>query len=149
MNKLKNQLKNPKLIDRQEVKDDISELISDQDITDYFGANFNKSIVKYSDLDDYQSIDDLLPDKMDFIILLVENQMNSGHWTCLLKYNNIIEFFNSYGDKPGVELSFVGKSKNDELEQYEPYLNKLLDKALLKGYQVIYNKSKLQDEKEI
>ena len=148
MESLKNQLKNPKLINKNDIRDDISELISDDDIIEYFGEHFKKKIVKYSDLDEYKTIDDLLPNSEDFAILLVESNFNSGHWIALLKYDNIIEIFNSYGGPPGEELQFVGKKKNNELEQFEPYLNQLLDKALQQGKQVIYNKVKLQKLKQ-
>ena len=142
MNKLRRELKNPNLIDMEEVVNDISEYISDDDLRRYFGQSFDKKILKYSELDNYSSIDKLLPKSRDFCIILVENEYNSGHWCGLLKYGKTTEFFNPYGTRPGGELDFNDKAKNDSLEQFEPYLNQLLDKELMKGRNVIYNKKR-------
>ena len=58
----------------------------------------NKYKIEYKDLKNYTSIDELLPNDKDFAVLLYESQPNSGHWTALLKYDNDIELFDSYGN---------------------------------------------------
>ena len=141
MNRYIHDLSHP---DQEEINDDLKEYVSDQDLRDYFGDSFDRRILKYSELSNYPTINDLLPKKKDFCIILVENEPNSGHWVALLKYEpNIIEFFNSYGDSPGSELSFNSKSTNEELDQSRNIITDLLDKAMEKNT-VIYNKKKFQ-----
>jgi hypothetical protein len=73
----------------------------------YFVSNFdlmnlfpNCKIVKFAELDNYKSIYDLLPNKLDFVFILVESQPDHGHWQLLLRNKNMFEFFDSYGDPP-------------------------------------------------
>ena len=51
----------------------------------------NCKIVKYADLDQYSDIYQLLPNRMDFVFLLTESEKNSGHWTLIIRDNNIFE----------------------------------------------------------
>ena len=56
----------------------------------------NCKIIKYADLDNYDDIYMLLPNRMDFCFILTESKLNSGHWTLLIRDDNIIEYFDSY-----------------------------------------------------
>ena len=87
-------LKNP---DLKKVNKTIKKSISDLDIERYFSRSVQKDIIKYSDLKNYSSIDQLLPKNKSFKFMLLESKHNSGHWLGLLRYNKTIEFFNSYG----------------------------------------------------
>jgi hypothetical protein len=59
---------------------------------DYFVTNKdllaifkNCKIIKYADLDNYNDIYMLLPNRMDFCFILTESELNSGHWTLLIR----------------------------------------------------------------
>ena len=59
---------------------------------DYFVTNGDLSaifknckIIKYADLDNYNDIYMLLPNRMDFCFILTESEKNSGHWTLLIE----------------------------------------------------------------
>ena len=133
-------LKNP---NKQLLQQQIKEEITDSDLTRYFGKRDFKNILKYSELINYNSIQQLLPRKKSWKIILIEDEYNSGHWTLLLRYNNTIEWFNSYGTFPSAELDFISHQKKAILNQDVKHLNVLLTKALPK-FRIIYNKRKLQ-----
>ena len=63
--------------------------LADEDIRTILGAN--TKIIKYSGLSGYRDLDDFLPNLLDYVIILYEASLNEGHWTALLKYNNIFE----------------------------------------------------------
>jgi hypothetical protein len=72
--------------------------LSDSDIRKIIGSK--TKIIKFSQLANYNSIEQLLPHNGAYLVLLFESAMNSGHWTALLRYNDTIEFFDSYGGEP-------------------------------------------------
>jgi hypothetical protein len=116
--------------------------ITDGDIRRYFGDGVESKILKYSELADYATIDDLLPKERDFRIILIEDSYNKGHWCCILKYDKTIEWFNPYGVRPDAQKNMLGKMRNRLLGQEEDYLTKLMKAS--KGYKLIYNKARLQ-----
>jgi hypothetical protein len=79
--------------------------LSDSDIKKVLGRNCK--IIKYSQLSKYSDLEQLLPKNKDYIVVLIENSPNVGHWRALLKYNNILEWFDSYGVHPEGQLSFI------------------------------------------
>ena len=92
-------------------------------------------IIKYNDLEQFHSIDELLDKPIDYVILLIEFKENEGHWVCLLKYNGCIEYFDSYG-----------KPVNYWLHTSDIYQNpKTLENLLNTHKNVIYNKIEYQD----
>lgn len=136
-----NRLKNP---NRQLLNQQMQEEITDGDICRYFGKKDFKNILKYSELSNYNSIQQLLPRNKSWKIILIENEYNSGHWTLIMHYNNnTIEWFNSYGTFPSEELDYISNNQNEQLNQDVKYLNILLTQALPK-FNIIYNKRKLQ-----
>lgn len=87
----------------------------------------NCRIFQYKDLPNINHVNEILPNRNDAVILFIPNGGgNIGHWCALLKYNNIIEYFDSYGIKP----------KNYDL---------LKNKS--SGYNLIYNKYSYQQAK--
>lgn len=118
--------------------------LTDIDIRRILGQN--TKILKYGELDDYSSIDHLLG-ASDFVVILVETEVNSGHWVCLLRYpdRKIIEWFDSYGLYPDDELKYVNLQARQELDELTPELTYLLDAC---PYQVVYNKTDLQEWKK-
>jgi hypothetical protein len=72
----------------------LSYSFSNQDIKNYLGND--TKIFEYKDLNNYNSIDEILPNEKDFCIILIETKQRSGHWTALMKYSGLLEFFDSY-----------------------------------------------------
>ena len=83
------------------------------------------SVFKYSDLVNFQTINDLFTTS-NFILLLYETKQNSGHWCCLINKPKVIEFFDPYAFIPDDQLEFANikfrKCNSMEL----PYLTYLM-----------------------
>jgi hypothetical protein len=77
-----------------------------------------------------------------YFFLLIEDKKNSGHWCCVNKLGNIIEFFDSYGGKPDSQLNYVPDNVKVQLGEDEKRLTQLLREA---GYKVNYNPFKYQE----
>jgi len=123
---------------------EINEALTDSDLTDILGSSTRNNIVKYSELNQYNSLDELLPKKKSYKIILIEDSFNSGHWVVITRLNNVITYFNSYGNFPSEELNYISKGKNNQLGQSNKILNKLLEQGLKQGYQIQYNKKQFQ-----
>jgi hypothetical protein len=119
---------------------ELERMFSDSDFKRYFGDG---KVIKYSELDNYPTINDLLPEDKDFRIILVESQYNQGHWVAVLKYGNIVEWFNSYGTKPEYDFKFIPSFTKHLLGQGGNLLTKLLN-TKDKGQKIYYNKKKFQ-----
>jgi hypothetical protein len=131
-------MKKKNLIDYYKKK--LKYFINDSDIKRWL-PNAESKIIKYSDLAKYNSLEDLLPEPIDYKIILVESELNSGHWTCIMRKNKNIECFDSYGGSIDHELHYIPNSMKKYLGEDKLYLGKLL-----KGHKVIYNKKKLQSD---
>lgn len=116
------------------------EPMGDDDIKKYLP---NAKILKYSSLKQFNNIEDLLHNDIDYCIILYEAKKNSGHWIALLRYNNIIEYFDSYGNKINTPLTEWNTTEENILLNQDPEtLFKLLDKTDKK---IIYNTTKYQN----
>lgn len=116
--------------------------LSDKFITEYmkqFGDDVK--IITYDNLDEYRSIDELLPNEKDYFMLLYLSEPNSGHWICVCKLNNEIIFFDPYGIYVDDELKWTSYAQRKKLDVDKPYLSELLNKTDLK---VVYNKFRYQ-----
>ena len=120
--------------------DNLKISMTGQDIENYLP---NCKIIEYNDLADYNEITDLLTKPIDYVIILIETIAdNVGHWVCVLRYGNTIEFFNSYGEAPDVQKNtLISKKNNIKFNQTENYLTNLLVKS---NFDIIYNKLQLQ-----
>ena len=120
--------------------DNLKISMTGQDIINYLP---NCKIIEYNDLADYNEITDLLTKPIDYVIILIETTAdNVGHWVCVLRYSNTIEFFNSYSGKPDFQKNnFISKAKNIEFGQTQNYLTNLLVKS---NFNIVYNKLQLQ-----
>ena len=106
------------------------------------GCDVSK-LLKYSELSNYNSIYQLLPEKRDYRIILIESSKNAGHWTVILRYGDTIEWFDSYGGKPDSELHFISTAIKNMLGESTAHLTKLL-KTMNKSDKLVYNKTKFQ-----
>jgi hypothetical protein len=94
-------------------------------------------VITYADLKDYNDINELLPNNNDSVIILYEQQENSGHWVAIKKLDDCIYYFNSYGGEIDAPLKW-SKDNNDMLGQGTPYLKILLQKTPLNVYHNSY-----------
>jgi hypothetical protein len=106
----------------------------------YNKLNKRVKIITYSDLSNYNNLDDAMG-KYEALVILIEIRKRFGHWICLFKRNNIIEVFDSYGFIPDDQLEFVDKQFRKNNNMYYPQLSKLL---LNSNYDIEYNHYQLQ-----
>ena len=121
----------------------ISKPMSDADLEQYNGVKA-EDIIKYSQLKTYESITDLLPEDKSFRIILIEDKLNSGHFVCVMRYGDTIEFFNSYGGKPDADWKFINRMIRVILGENTNELTRLFKDADKKGFQTIHNTVRLQ-----
>jgi len=120
----------------------LSYSFSNQDIKNYLGND--TKIFEYKDLNNYNSIDEILPNEKDFCIILIETKQRSGHWTALMKYSGLLEWFDSYGLDVDEELNFISNIMRRTLGETKKQLSKLIDSS---PYECIYNHVQLQTHK--
>lgn len=98
------------------------------------------NVVIYPNLINYESIDDVLG-PYGACFLLFETRPKFGHWVSLLKRNNVIEFFNSYGGYPDDSLKYIPSHYREVSGQNTPLLSLLL---LNSPYELEYNEFDFQ-----
>ena len=114
------------------------EAIDDEDIHHYLP---NAKIILYKELRTIKDIKQLLPShKSYFVLLYPVHSDTSGHWVCLTRFNDTIEFFCSYGKKIDSQLKWC---KNEQYNE-KPILTQLLKQTKLK---VVYNSIDFQNNK--
>lgn len=77
----------------------LSYLVSSNDLQTKIKHPFK--LVQYKDLFTYQNLNQLLPNtKLSILIILINTAIGGGgHWTCLIRQNNLLTYFDSYGKK--------------------------------------------------
>ena len=121
----------------------ISKPLTDADIESHTGVSADK-IIKYSDLDSYKKMEDLLPCDKSFKIILIEDKYNSGHWVTVMRYGKTFEYFNSYGAKWDTDWKFINRMMRVILGQNSNEMTRLMDKAKEDGWNTVWNKHKYQ-----
>ncbi len=114
--------------------------LSDSKVREALGDDVK--ILKYSELKKYGSIDELLPAVNSFFICLLEEALNSGHWTACLRLDKGLYYFNSYGQKYDTDLSVVPRCIRRILGEDRREFIRLFD-----GQKCEYNKTVLQGSK--
>jgi hypothetical protein len=56
-------------------KSELKKMVSEDDFIRNFGLDVKNKIMKYSELENFNTIDELIPDKDDFRILLLEKKI--------------------------------------------------------------------------
>lgn len=102
------------------------------------------NIILYPDLHKYNTIDDIL-NPYGACVLLFEAKPKYGHWVCLIKKGNEVEFFNSYGGFPDDSLKYIPKQFAEQSNQNIPYLSLLLFES---PYKLYYNEFQFQKHKK-
>ena len=96
-------------------------------------------LMMYKELKGIDDIEILLTTHKSYFIILYPVQSESnGHWVVLTRFNDVIEYLDSYGNEPDFPLTWYNK-------QIEPYLTNLLNKTKL---EVVYNTIDFQDKKD-
>lgn len=98
-------------------------------------------LIKYNELYNYKSILDVLH-PFGSVVILYEIKPCYGHWVCLIKHKNYIEFFDPYGLFPDDQLEFISEEYRRENNEYYPILTKMLYDTKM---DTIYNNIQLQE----
>jgi hypothetical protein len=102
-------------------------------------------VLSYSDLENYDTIDEVL-DPFGTAIILYQQTKNSGHWSSIIKQkNNTIEIFDSLGVALDHELDFSDYNKKRHSGIAVPHLTNLLNKS---KYEVEVNLRQIQNDSE-
>lgn len=128
---------------RLEIKQRVSKPLTDGDLERLIGIK-SDDILKYSDLSGYAKIEDLLPSDNSFRIFLIEDKYNSGHWVCVMRYGDTIEYFNSYGCKWDTDWRFINKMIRVILGENTNEMTRLMDQAKKDGWKTVWNKHRFQ-----
>lgn len=126
-----------------ELEKTLSYSLSDADIRHVLGQD--TKIIEFKDMDNYKSVYDLLPNEKDFVVILIEQKDNSGHWVLLLRDKNRIEQHDSYGCTLESELNFISQAMNRILGQSKKEFHDLM-KTVNDEDEIVYNKARLQSE---
>jgi hypothetical protein len=111
--------------------------MGDDDIRHYLP---DARILTYSELSNVRKIEDLLPrHKSSFILLYPVKSESDGHWIAVTRFSKMIEYYDSYGGKPDVPLTW-GKYNNVHRR-----LSELLNNTKLR---VTYNTIDFQNNKD-
>jgi hypothetical protein len=115
--------------------------LSDQEIMNL--VNNKAKFVIYPQLYKMKHVDEALgPYGACFI--LYETSENYGHWVCLIKQKNKLEFFDPYSAKPDDEIKQIPEYFREVSHQNYPHLSVLLYNS---GYPIEYNHTKLQEKR--
>ena len=116
--------------------------LSDDDIRRILGRDIK--IITYPDLANMSSIDECFDSKGRCIMLYLTQSETSGHWVCMLRKKDGIEFFDPYGEPPEKALQNVPQEEKEAYGEAEPHLTNLLRAS---GQKVIYNTYPFQKDR--
>lgn len=108
--------------------------------------NGRTKVIKYSELGKIHDINELLFGH-DSCVILILSRENYGHWVCLTRRGNILEFFDSYGYLVDDPIYFKNTSKYFRKHNGQDF--PLLSYLLLKcgnEYDLTYNEINFQKD---
>lgn len=109
-------------------------------------VNGRTKIIKYSELAKVNDINELLFG-YDSCVILILSKQNFGHWVCLTRHGNKLEFFDSYGNLVDDPVYFKSTTKYFRKHNGQDF--PLLSYLLLKAddeYDLTYNEINFQKE---
>jgi len=127
----------------QQIADIKAYALSNEDINEILEPD--TKIFSYPEFARMDHIDEAFDKLGRCVFLFLTKSPTSGHWVCMFKKDNTIEYFSSYGDKPEAERKWLTEEQLEELDQDEPYLHNLLKSS---GYKVFYNTHEYQSDRE-
>lgn len=126
-----------------ELRKIIDDPMSDYDIRLYLGKN--AKIITYDELKNYKTIDDIMPNHKDFVVILFrEDTEGHNHWIGMTKdkSKNAVYHFCSYGSYPDEYLfTWINCKMRKKLGEDRAYMTDLLNSCV---YDVFYNDIKYQ-----
>lgn len=123
------------------MKEELATPLSDADIREYLP---HALILKYSEIDEYGSLHNLLPEVKSYCIILYEDSPNVGHWVVVSRpKEGVAEYFDSYGGYVDAPLTWTPKNIQRGLGQGHATLHQFFDEC---PDEVVYNKVKYQKE---
>ena len=105
--------------------------LSNDELVRFLGVGLD-SVLKYSQLADYATIDEVLPKDgaLHFRIILLEERFNRGHWVVLLRMpSGALSYMNSYGERYDTDLCVVPRIVRRILGEDRREISRLLDGA--------------------
>lgn len=114
--------------------------MNDSNIRNYFP---DARILTYKELNDMESIEDILPMHKSYAIMLVEQEPKKGHWVSLDRLDDTINYFDSYGGAPDAATKYTPPENREMLGLEDKPLSKLLKDS---GLMVKYNPHKYQEK---
>lgn len=96
--------------------------------------NPDAKILRYTQLDNYNNIEEIFSNCNKVIILYLLRSDHEGHWVCLFKNIRGIHFFDSYGHPYDYEIERLPAHKRQQLDEEKAQL-----KILLKNKNVDYS----------
>jgi hypothetical protein len=109
--------------------------LSDEDIHHVVGDSI--PIFSYPDLEKMSSIDQAFGGKNRCVLLFPNVSPTVGHWTCMIRRPDSIEFFDPYGSAPDTtQKGGMSRSHLEALDMESPLLTSLMRKS---GLPVYYN----------
>ena len=97
-------------------------------------------MVKYTDLYNYTNVKELFGEYKKIVILYLIQNNASGHWTCLFKNKDGINFFDSYGVPMDYEFQILTPAKRQQLHEEQDYLQELLANVKVIFNNITYQK---------
>jgi hypothetical protein len=115
--------------------------LSNLEIIKFFNNKIN--LFLYPEIKRIKNIKELLG-SYNRCVILYKTSDNYGHWIAIsLNSKGEIDFFDSYGIAPDLELKFIDNKVRTRLMQKIPYLSKLLLKS---KYKINYNDHQFQKD---
>ena len=108
-------------------------------------AGKDTKMVTYPNLKKYKTLEQVFGNKKNVIILYLHDETPTsqvGHWCCLIKHPNSIEFYDSYGMMPDDIIIMKTEQDRDKTRQEHNYLSALLYNS---KENVEYNEFQFQD----
>ena len=117
------------------LKNELAYALSDKDLQKIHKGNF----FIYNDLSNFDNIDDVFGEHNVCYILIETDRKNNGHYVCLIRRGNMIEFFDSYSKGIEKQKEYVRPELLD--------LNNHISNMLINShYRVSYNHYRFQDD---
>lgn len=111
--------------------------------SDLLNLTDNKvKVISYSDLENFNTIDEVL-EPFGAVIILYQQTKTSGHWASIIKQKNTIEIFDSLGVGLDHELEFSDFNKKRHGGVAIAHLSNLLNKS---NYKVEVNLQQIQKD---
>ncbi len=117
--------------------------LSIEDIQDLLDPD--TKIFTYPQFCTMQHIDEAFDSLGRCVFLFLTESATSGHWLCMFKRKDHIEYFDSYGEPPEAQREWLTEEQLEELGEDEPYLYRLLKSS---GYKVYYNAVAYQSDRK-